>query len=100
MLRPDPRAGSFFDLSDRTKLRLTGADRIRFLNGQITNDVRKANDKTAIQGCVLSAKGKMNAHLFLSVHDNFILIDAERELEDALSARLERYVISDDVQIE
>jgi len=34
--------GVFFDLSGRTKLRITGNDRVRFLNGQITNDVRKA----------------------------------------------------------
>jgi len=30
-----------FDLSDRLKLRLRGNDRLRFLNGQVTNDVRK-----------------------------------------------------------
>jgi folate-binding protein YgfZ len=100
MVPRDPRAGSFFDLSERTKLRLIGGDRIRFFNGQITNDVRKANNETAIQACVLTAKGKMNAHLFLSVHDDYILIDADRQLEDALASRLERYVISDDVQIE
>ena len=32
-----------FDLSKRLKLRMTGGDRVRFLNGQVTNDVRKAN---------------------------------------------------------
>jgi len=100
MATSDPRGGSFFDFSTRTKLRVTGADRIRFLNGQITNDVRKANKGNAIQACVLSTKGKMNAHVFLSVHDDYILIDADSQLEETLAARLERYIISDDVQIE
>ena len=60
------REALLFDLSSRAKLRVTGVDRIRFLNGQITNDVRKVTDSVAIEACILSAKGKMNAHVFLS----------------------------------
>ena len=92
--------GAFFDFSERTKLRITGSDRVRFLNGQITNDVRKATESTAIEACVLNAKGKMNAHLFLSAAPDCFWIDADAELREALCARLERYVIADDVQIE
>ena len=92
--------GAFFDFSERTKLRITGSDRVRFLNGQITNDVRKATESTAIEACVLNAKGKLNAHLFLSAAPDCFWIDADPELREALRARLERYVIADDVQIE
>ena len=38
----------FLDLSARAKLRVAGADRFRFLNGQITNDLRKANETGAM----------------------------------------------------
>ena len=92
--------GAFFDFSERTKLRITGGDRLRFLNGQITNDVRKANESTAIEACVLNAKGKLNAHLFLSAAPDCFWIDTDPELREGLRARLERYVIADDVQIE
>src|SRR5216110_3171706 len=92
--------GVFFDFSGRTKLRVTGSDRLRFLNGQITNDVRKATESAAIEGCVLNAKGKINAHVFVSAGPDCFWIDADRELREALRARLERYVIADDVQIE
>jgi tRNA-modifying protein YgfZ len=91
---------AFFDLCARAKFRLTGTDRSRFLNGQITNDLRKANEKVAIEACVLNAKGKLNAHIFLSPLGESFLIDAEAELRQALATRLERYVIADDVQIE
>jgi tRNA-modifying protein YgfZ len=90
----------FLDLSARAKLRVTGADRFRFLNGQITNDLRKANETVAIEACVLNAKGKLNAHIFVTVVGEGFLIDAEAELRETLRARLERYVIADDVQIE
>ena len=90
----------FLDLSARIKLRVTGADRFRFLNGQITNDLRKASETGAIEACVLNAKGKLNAHIFITAPGESFLIDAEPELRETLFARLERYVIADDVQIE
>jgi tRNA-modifying protein YgfZ len=90
----------FFDLSGRAKFRITGSDRLRFLNGQVTNDVRKATESTAIEACVLNAKGRMNGHVFLSAAQDCFLADADPELREVLLARLERYVIADDVQIE
>jgi folate-binding Fe-S cluster repair protein YgfZ len=89
----------FFDLSARAKLRLTGADTFRFINGQITNDLRKLSETAAIEACVLNAKGKLNAHIFIAALGETFLIDAEPELREMLRARLERYVIADDVQI-
>src|SRR5215510_8431855 len=89
----------FLDLSARAKFRVTGADRFRFLNGQITNDLRKASETSAMEACVLNAKGKLNAHIFIVALGESFLVDAESELSEALRARLERYIIADDVQI-
>jgi tRNA-modifying protein YgfZ len=91
---------ALFDLSRRAKLRVTGSDRLRFLNGQITNDVGKASESKAIEACILNAKGKMNAHVFISTGPDCFLADADPELREALATRLERYVVADDVQIE
>jgi folate-binding protein YgfZ len=93
-------APAFFDLSARAKLRVTGADRIRFLNGQTTNDVRKAGPEATQESCVLNTKGHLDAHIFLSATPNDIWIDADQELREPLQTRLERYVIADDVMIE
>src|SRR5215470_14959578 len=98
--RSETERAFFLDLSARAKLRVTGADRLRFLNGQITNDLRKANETSAIEACVLNAKGKYDAHIFISVSGECFLVDAEPELRETLKIRLERYVIADDVQIE
>jgi folate-binding protein YgfZ len=95
-----PERGAFFDLSPRVKLRLTGADALRFLNGQISNDLRKATADLAIQASVLSAKGKLNANVFISVEEDSFLLDADPELRTDLPARIERYIIADDVRIE
>src|SRR5262245_64002134 len=90
---------AFLDLCARGKLRVTGADRFRFLNGQITNDLRKASETAAIEACVLNAKGKLNAHIFIAALGKSFLIDAEPELRETMRASLERYVIADDVMI-
>jgi tRNA-modifying protein YgfZ len=98
--RSEMERALFLDLSARAKLRVTGADRFRFLNGQITNDLRNARETAAIEACVLNAKGKLNGHVFIAAFGESFLIDAEPELRETLGARLERYVIADDVHIE
>ncbi|MGI9087662.1 MAG: YgfZ/GcvT domain-containing protein [Chthoniobacterales bacterium] len=95
-----PEEGALFDFSARIKLRISGADRLRYLNGQMTNDLRKATTGLTIRGCILNTKGRINADVFAVVDEDSFLLDAEAEVREALSARLERYVIADDVQID
>jgi folate-binding protein YgfZ len=101
-MRPHSESGHpiFFDLSKRAKLRVTGLDRLRFLNGQITNDPRKASETSAIEACVLNAKGKTDAHIFISAFGESFLVDAAPDVRETLKLRLQRYVIADDVEIE
>lgn len=84
----------------RAKFKLTGADRVRFLNGQASNDVRKLVPEAAMHACVMTAKGKMSADIFISAAEDYLLVDAEPSLRENLAARLERYIISDDVTLE
>jgi folate-binding protein YgfZ len=88
-----------FDLTPRTKIWLTGADRLRYLNGQVSNDVRRLNSSTAMQACVMTAKGKMNALIWIRAGADFLQIDAEPGSAEGVMARLERYIISDDVEL-
>jgi len=90
----------FLDLSNRAKFRIGGTDRLRFLNGQITNDLRKASETSAIEAGILNAKGKTDAHIFVSASGESFLVDAAADRREKLKLRLERYVIADDVQIE
>ncbi|MBV9618803.1 MAG: hypothetical protein JO201_06285, partial [Verrucomicrobia bacterium] len=79
-----PSERTFFDLSAGAKLRVSGSNRVRFLNGQITNDVRKATETSAVEACVLNAKGKMDAHLFVHADGDSFLVDADPALESTL----------------
>ena len=88
------------DLSHRTKLRLTGADRLRFLNGQVSNDVRQASETASIYTCVMTIKGKMCADAFIHAAGETLWLDAEPAVRESLAARLEKYIIADDVTLE
>ena len=86
------------DLSNRAKIRVTGADRVRFLNGQLTNDLREAKPGQTTYACVLTAKGKLCADLFATPIEDAFLLDYHPALREMLPARLEKYAIADDVE--
>lgn len=88
------------DLSDRAKFRVTGKDRTRFLNGQLTNDILGLHPGSAIYACALTAKGKLCADLFVATTEENHYLDTESVLRESLAARLEKYIIADDVTLE
>lgn len=95
-------AGAAVNLSARAKWRLSGADRVRYLNGQVTNDVRTARSTEVLYACVTNVKGKIEGDIFIhaSPDGESLLIDADAALRDHLGMRLERYIIADDAVLE
>lgn len=89
-----------FDLSDRTVLRFTGADRLRYLNGQITQDLRRISPGVALPSCVTNAKGRLQALLWVSATEDALSVDSDPGFEEPLLARFERYIVADDVTLE
>jgi tRNA-modifying protein YgfZ len=92
--------GGFFFLGARARVRVTGADRLRYLNGQLSNDLRTLQSGEALPALLLTAKGKLCADLFVWMDGEALVIDAEGSLKESLLARLERYAVSDDVGFE
>jgi tRNA-modifying protein YgfZ len=91
---------NYVDLSGRAKFWVTGSDRLRYLNGQLTNDLNALVPGQAMYAFALTAKGKLAGDLYLRTVNDAFLIDAPAELRESLLARLERYVVADDVSIE
>jgi folate-binding protein YgfZ len=87
------------DLSFRGRLCVIGADRARFLHGQVTNDINRLKPGQGCYAALISAKGRMESDLnILCLADEFLL-DFEPGLTGLVTARLEKYVIADDAQI-
>src|ERR1043166_1948505 len=88
-----------FDLSFRGRFCLTGADRKRFLHGQVTNNVSDLNVGEGCYAALTTAKGKMQSDLNIYCLQDELLLDFEPGFSEAVKQRLEKYIIADDVQI-
>ena len=92
------RAG-VLDLSSRSRLCLTGADRKRFLHGQVTNEVNKLNVGEGCYAALVTAKGKLVSDLNIYCLPDELLLDFEPGLSRRVTERFEKYIIADDVQV-
>jgi folate-binding protein YgfZ len=92
--------GGIIDLSDRVILRFSGHDRVRYLNGQVSNDVRKLSPGSAMYACVMTAKGRMSGDVYVTAMPDLLQVDADPILADSLPIRFERYIIADDVTLD
>ena len=84
----------------RTLLRLSGADRLRFLNGQVTQDLKKLIPGTAIRSAIITSKGRLEADLHIAATPDSLLIETDLSLRDPLRTRLEKFIVADDVTVE
>ena len=82
-----------------SRIRATGPDAQRFLNGQVTNDVSLLTDGRVIEACLLDAKGKLQFHLHLHREGDDFIISGPADLGAPIIARLDRYLIADEVEL-
>jgi folate-binding protein YgfZ len=92
-------SAAILDLSFRSRICLTGADRVRFLHGQVTNNVQGLQTGTGCYAALVTAKGKLQSDLNIYALQNELLLDFEPGLTKTVSERLEKYIIADDVEI-
>jgi len=87
------------DLSFRSRICLVGSDRVRFLHGQVTNDVKRLQVGEGCYAALVTAKGKMESGLNIFCLPDELLLEFEPGLTGKISQRLEKFIVADDVQI-
>lgn len=82
-------------------LEFRGPDAVRFLNGQLTQDVRKVvGSGVCLPACVTDAKGKLQFRVFITESaDGALWVAGPQGRNEELEARLTRYLIADDVEV-
>jgi folate-binding protein YgfZ len=88
-----------FDLAGRAKIRLTGGDRVRWLNGMVTNNIRDLAVGRGVYAFLLNPQGHILGDLYAYNRGDSILIDSERTQLEKLLATFDRYIIMDDVEV-
>lgn len=85
---------SFFD-----RVEIAGKDRVRFLHGQCTNDIKSLRPGEGCRAALLSPKGKMAADLSIVCEADRLVATVEGGRGQALIDRLQRYIVMDDVTV-
>lgn len=83
-------------LAGRTIISLTGADRVSFLQGLITNDVTRPG---LVYAALLNPQGKFIADFFLLAEAERLLLDVAKSHAQTLLQRLTLYRLRADVTI-
>ena len=85
-------------MASRRILRLTGPDTEDFLQGLVTNDIRRL-DRGLVYAAILTPQGKYLADFFLKRDGDGVLLDVAESLADALVKRLSMYKLRAQVAI-
>ncbi len=88
-----------FDLSGRAKISLTGGDRVRWLNGMITNNIRDLAVGGGVYAFLLNPQGHILGDLYAFHRGDSLLVDTDQSQLEKLLATFEHYIIMDDVEV-
>jgi len=88
-----------YDLGFRAKISLTGSDRVRWLNGMVTNNIRDLAAGHGVYAFLLNPQGHILGDLYAYNRGESITIDTDRSQLEKMLATFEHYIIMDDVEI-
>ena len=88
-----------YDLGFRAKISLTGSDRVRWLNGMVTNNIRDLAEGHGVYSFLLNPQGHILGDLYAYNRGESIMIDTDRSQLDKILATFDHYIIMDDVEV-
>ena len=88
-----------YDLGWQAKLVLSGEDRVRWLNGMVTNNVRDLAVGHGVYCLVLTAQGRIVADLVAYNRGDYLLVTSDRAQVTAIAEIFDHYIIMDDVEV-
>jgi folate-binding protein YgfZ len=88
------------DRSPWGRLRVTGADRVRFLQGLTTVHIEALADGAHTWGAILSPKGRVLSVINVAHAGDAFIVACEAQLADKTRGILERYAVMDEVVFE
>jgi len=88
-----------YDLGYRAKIALTGADRVRWLNGMVTNNIRDLVVGRGVYAFLLNPQGHILGDLIAYNSGDIITVDTDCSQVEKILATFDHYIIMDDVEV-
>ncbi len=91
---------TWYPLPHRGVIAIRGGDRVRWLNGMITNEVADLGDEQNVRrALLLSRQGRVLADFYVIAWEEALWLELEAEHIPAVIEHLDRYIIADDVEL-
>lgn len=88
-----------YDLGYRVKLSVTGRDRVRWLNGMVTNNIRDLTAGHGVYAFLLNPQGHILGDLYAYNRGESFMIDTDASQIEKIVATFDHYIIMDDVHL-
>jgi folate-binding protein YgfZ len=80
-------------------IRVTGEDRVRWLNGMVTNSIQQLKDGEGNYNFLLSVQGRIQADATIFAEPDALVMETAASQVPALMTLLDRFIIMDDVEL-
>jgi len=89
-----------YDLGFRTRISLTGTDRVRWMNGMVTNNIRDLAVGRGVYAFLLNPQGRILGDMVVYNQGEALLVETDRSQVEKIIATFDHYIIMDDVTVE
>jgi folate-binding protein YgfZ len=93
------RGAGLFDGAHRGTIRITGTERVAFLNRMLTQQLEHLDAGIAAESFWLNRKGRIEADLLLSGREEELIVDVDVHQAASTVASLDDYVFAEDIEI-
>jgi folate-binding protein YgfZ len=88
-----------YDLGFRAKIALAGKDRVRWLNGMVSNNIRDLAAGHGVYAFILNPQGHILGDLNAYNRGESLLVDTDRSQAEKILAIFRKYIIMDKVEV-
>ena len=90
---------ALIDLTSRGAMAALGDDRVKYINGQVTNEVMELRPGQGCYAALVNVKAKMQSDLNIYRLEDELILDFEPGQFEVVKTRLERNIVSDQVEL-
>jgi folate-binding protein YgfZ len=88
-----------YDLGFRARISLTGSDRVRWLNGMVTNNIRELAAGNGVYAFLLNPQGRILGDIYAYNAGEALVVETDRSQVEKIMATFDHYIIMDDVEV-
>src|ERR1700686_1010201 len=88
-----------YGLKGRAKIELTGSDRVRWLNGMVTNNIRDLARGRGVYAFMLNPQGRILADFYVFNRGDRLFLDTDQSQAEKILATFDHYIIMDEVEV-